>query len=282
MMQPLLADFLLYLRVEKGLSPLTLEAYQADITRFLQVCAHPFDQEDIIQHLCEMKNQGYASATIARTLISIKVFSRFLYFENHILQDPSLSLESPKLWNLIPDILTLEEVERLLKAPNATTYLGARDQAILEVLYASGLRVSELCALLLLNVDDSSLKVLGKGNKERIVPIGSKALAAVDHYLNFRESFNSEYLFLSCKGKPMQRTCVWRMVKQYASKAHILKSISPHTLRHSFATHLLEKGADLRIIQEMLGHSNIATTDRYTHVSSSHLKEAFSKFHPRK
>jgi integrase/recombinase XerD len=274
-------EFLLYLRVEKGLSPLTIEAYQSDIGRFLQNYPLPIDQEGIIHHLSHLKNLGYAPASIARTLIAIKVFSRFLYRERLSNNDPSLGLESPKLWQLIPEVLTLHEVERLLSAPNPTTHLGARDKAILEVLYASGLRVSELCNLQLHNVDDLSLKVYGKGGKERVVPIGAPAIAAIDRYLCFREIFQSEYLFLSQKGRALNRESVWRIVKRYAKEAQIVKSISPHTLRHSFATHLLENGADLRIIQEMLGHANIATTDRYTHVTPSRLQHSFSQFHPR-
>lgn len=280
-MKALLAEFLLYLQAEKGLSPLTIGAYKHDIEQFLLHNAPPLNQEQIIDHLATLKNKGYATATIARALIALKVFCRFLYRENIFEYDATQGLESPKLWQLIPEVLTLEEVEHLLHAPDPTHYLGARDQAILEVLYASGLRVSELCGLLLYSVDDTAIKVFGKGGKERVIPIGAKALTAIDHYLCFREQFSSEHLFLTRKGRPLHREGIWRMVKRYAKEAKINKSISPHTLRHSFATHLLENGADLRIIQEMLGHSNIATTDRYTHVSASHLQESFNKFHPR-
>ncbi len=279
--QPLLTEFIAYLRSEKGLSPHSVEAYGRDVAHFLEQSSSPLRQEALISHLASLQARGLASATLARTLISIKVFFRFLYREKLIDQDLSQGLESPKLWQLIPEILTLEEVEKLLGAPDSDTCQGSRDRAILEVLYASGLRVSELCTLTLHSIDENAVKVRGKGGKERVIPIHSKAIAAVDHYLNRRENFPSETLFLTEKGKPISRILVWKLVKHYAKAAGIIKNISPHTLRHSFATHLLENGADLRIIQEMLGHANIATTDRYTHLSTSLLQEAFHRFHPR-
>lgn len=280
-MHTLLSDFIVYLRSEKGLAQNSIEAYGRDIGGFLEKFSSPFHQDQLIQHLSFLKAQGYASTSVARMLISLKVFFRFLYREKIIERDISQSMESPKLWQLIPEVLTLEEVERLLNAPSTQTYLGARDRAILEVLYASGLRVSELCGLTLYCVGDDALRVLGKGGKERVVPVGKKALNALDHYLCFRDQFSSERLFLSQKGKPLDRVAIWRMVKHYAKQGGIQKPISPHTLRHSFATHLLENGADLRVIQEMLGHASIATTDRYTHVTASRLHSSFSQFHPR-
>jgi integrase/recombinase XerD len=280
-MEPLLTDFIAYLRSEKGLSPHSIEAYGRDIKGFLEKFSPPFHQDQLIQHLSVLKNKGYAAASITRALFSLKVFCRFLYREKILDQDVSQAIESPKLWQLIPEVLSMEEVELLLDTPPTQTYLGARDKAILEILYASGLRVSELCSLTLYSIDEEAVRVLGKGGKERVVPIGKKALDAIDHYLCLREQFQSEKLFLTRKGKPIERVGVWRMVKRYAKKAGIAKTISPHTLRHSFATHLLERGADLRVIQEMLGHANIATTDRYTHISASSLRESFTKFHQR-
>ncbi|MCB1135379.1 MAG: tyrosine-type recombinase/integrase, partial [Chlamydiia bacterium] len=174
--------------------------------------------------------------------------------------------------------------DALLSQPNPKTALGARDRAILELLYASGLRVSELCSLKINDVDDDALKVMGKGSKERIVPLGRKALEAIDFYLlHYRERWDSKKqrrLFLTRTGKDLDRISVWKMVKRYAREAGIQKSISPHTLRHSFATHLLDNGADLRVIQEMLGHATITSTDRYTHVSQTQVQEAFHRFHP--
>lgn len=280
-MNNLLVDFIAYLRSEKGLSPHSVEAYNRDVQAFLETFKPPFHPSQLIQHLAVLHAKGCASSSMARALIALKVFCRFLYREKILDQDISLGLDSPKLWQLIPEVLTCDEVDRLLTIADTKTYLGARDQAILEVLYASGLRVSELCSLTIYAVDDASVKVMGKGGKERVVPLGSQALAAVDRYLCMREHFSSDTLFLTEKGKPIDRVSVWRMVKRYSQAAGIVKSISPHTLRHSFATHLLENGADLRIIQEMLGHTNIATTDRYTHVSAAHLQQAFVQFHPR-
>lgn len=239
--------------------------------------------QDVVTHLSSLRQRGYASSSIARALIALKVFFRFLFREQMIDKDLSTLLETPKLWQLVPEVMTQAEVSRLLDAPDVTTEMGARDRAIIEVLYASGLRVSEVCGLTLYSIDEGSVKVLGKGEKERIVPIGQKALEAVDHYLvNYRDAHEGEALFVTKRGRPIDRVAIWKLIKKYAKQVGITKNISPHTLRHSFATHLLDHGADLRIIQEMLGHSNIATTDRYTHVSQSRLIESFNKFHSRK
>ena len=281
-MDETLDDFLSYLCSEKGLSPNTIEAYGRDVKNFLTTFSAPITQEKIIHHLSNLKKKSYASASIARALMSLKVFCRFLRREGILEQDAAQAIESPRLWQCIPDILTIEEAASLLEAPDTKSYKGVRDRAVLEVLYASGLRVSELCSLTLYSISDEAVKVMGKGGKERLVPIGQKALAAVDRYLCYRLPFTHERLFLTEKGKALDRGAVWKMVKEYARKAEITKCISPHTLRHSFATHLLEMGADLRLIQDMLGHASIATTDRYTHVSALRLQEAFEKFHPRK
>lgn len=282
-----LTDFIAYLRSEKGLAPLSIEAYVRDISVFLdQMQNEAYTVEEVVSHLACMKSEQYASSSIARALISIKIYFRFLYREKIIRINLCEQLETPKLWQLIPEVLTHAEIERLIQAPDLNTFTGVRDRAIIEVLYASGLRVSELCTLTLYDIDASSVKVMGKGRIERLVPIGSAALAAVDRYLTlYRDRFESDRnaaLFLTQRGNPLDRTAVWKLIKSYAKKAGILKSISPHTLRHSFATHLLDGGADLRVIQEMLGHASIASTDRYTHVSSTRLQQAFEKFHPRK
>jgi len=273
-----LLDFLNYLRGERGLSPHTIAAYQRDIASFE---FQELTQETLCQHLARMQAEGYAPASIARALIACKVFHKFLIREGLIPQQ-ALYLDTPKLWQLLPDVLTCVEVERLLAAPDPTTYLGSRDKAILEVLYASGLRVSELCALDLYAIDDGAVRVLGKGGKERVVPIGSQALQAVDHYLlYFRGHHACDRLFLTKRHQAIHRVEVWRQVKSYAKQAGIKKNIYPHALRHAFATHLLENGAELRVIQDMLGHASIATTDRYTRVSIQHVHDAFQKFHPR-
>lgn len=259
-----------------------MEAYSRDIHAFLEKNLPPFHQDQIVRHLSEMTVKHYAPASRARALIALRVFCRFLHREGVLEKNIAEVIESPKLWQLIPEVLSIEEVGKLLSMPVVTSYEGARDRAILEVLYASGLRVSELCGLSLYSVGDEAVKIFGKGGKERCVPIGKQALSAVDYYLTFRDPFDSDFLFLTSKGKPLDRCTVWRIVKHYGRQAQIKKSISPHTLRHSFATHLLEMGADLRVIQEMLGHANIATTDRYTHLSMTHLQESFAKYHPRK
>jgi len=290
-MQEHIDDFINYIASEKGLSRNTIEAYQRDISYFVaflhQKQISSFNQVEashVISFLGQLQ-ADFASASLCRILIAIKVLFRFLTREGLVPVNIGIYLHTPKLWQLIPDVLTYDEVELLLKQPDVSSEQGARDKAILEVLYASGLRVSELCMLDLYSLDDSSLRVMGKGSKERIVPIGEAALAAVDHYLtHYRDAFDSEKqlaLFVSRLGKRIDRVSIWRMIKQYAKQTGILKNISPHTLRHSFATHLLDNGADLRVIQEMLGHASISSTDRYTHISRSRLQESFQAFHPR-
>lgn len=287
-----LSDFIIYISSEKGLARNTIEAYQRDGSSFIDYLQKQgvnaftdMDQRHIISFLSTYKTAEYASSTICRTLVTLKVLCRFLRRENITPTNVALYLESPKLWQLIPEVLTCEEMDKLLQAPDTTTPVGARDKAIIEVLYASGLRVSEVCTLGIYDVDDNYVKVMGKGRKERVVPIGKKAIEAVDNYLTHHRRADPEdynpILFVSKTGKPIDRILVWRMIKDYAVKAGIKKSISPHTLRHSFATHLLDNGADLRVIQEMLGHSNISSTDRYTHISSNRLQEAFTTFHTR-
>jgi integrase/recombinase XerD len=263
----------------------TLEAYGRDLRAFSRsIGATPLQgvsSDAVITHFQGLKEQGAASSSLCRALVAVKVFFRFLKREKLNDHDPTTFLEGPKLWQLIPEVLTQEEVSRLLEAPDRETSVGVRDRAILQVMYASGLRVSELCSLNVGDVADDQVRVMGKGRKERVVPIAASAVEAVDDYLvRFRQEGEGA-LFLSSRGKRIDRTTVWERVKVYANKVGISKTISPHTLRHSFATHLLENGADLRLIQEMLGHANIATTDRYTHVSHQHLQEAFTKFHPK-
>ena len=274
--------FLSYLGSEKGLSKNTLQAYRRDVESFIRYLqGRAATEDDFLGFLRLVKDKGLASSSICRFLVSLKVFFRFLKKEGWLLKDPTIHLDSPKLWQLIPEVLTVQEVTRLLAQPHPESLIGARDKAILEVLYASGLRVSELCGLNIQDVGDEAIRVRGKGSKERIVPIALSALKSIDYYIGkFRED-QQEALFLGVKGKRIDRITVWLRVKLYGKKAGILKEISPHTLRHSFATHLLENGADLRVIQELLGHSHIGTTDRYTHISHKHLHEAFEKFHPR-
>lgn len=282
-------DFLNYLTSEKGFAQNTLQAYGRDIEMFLQhVKILKFDEvteEHLMAFLSMLQEKGYASSSITRTFMALKVFFRFLKREGIISINPTLYLNTPKLWQLIPEVLSSNEVEKLLHAPDISTDQGCCDRAILELLYSSGLRVSELCQLKITDVDDEFVKVNGKGGKERIVPIGKAAILAIDDYLNrFRDQAGNERqsaLFISSKGNPLTRFEIWKRIKNYAKSAGVVKNISPHTLRHSFATHLLDGGADLRVIQELLGHASISSTDRYTHISHSRLVEAFEAFHPR-
>ena len=276
-------DFLSYIGAEKGLSINTIEAYGKDIRRFCEGAKHVVVEEDIVDHLAALKEQGFASSSIYRNLMALRVFFRFLRREGLIETDPTELLDSPKMWQLIPEVLSGEEVEALLRAPEDEDEEGMRDKAILETLYATGIRASELCSLNIHDVGESTIRVLGKGGKERIVPIGEEALSAIDAYLGKWRNDKGEKrpLFLSKRGRRLNRTTLWERVKFYAKQAGIEKEISPHTLRHSFATHLLDHGADLRVIQEMLGHADIGTTDRYTHLSKKRLFEAFDTFHPR-
>lgn len=284
-----LKEFVSYIASEKGLAPNSVEAYGRDASAFVQFLQDAgvanfkeVQERHIVSFLSQLKDQHYASSSIARALITIKVLFHFLKREAITPHNVALYLETPKLWQLIPEVLSCEEIDRLFSQPDVTTLWGARDKAILEVLYSSGLRVSEVCGLDIQHVDDQFVRVKGKGSKERLVPIGKKAIEAIDAYHYLRPDSDIQALFLTNRGKRISRDDVWRMIKRYGKKAGILKNISPHTLRHSFATHLLDNGADLRVIQEMLGHSNIATTDRYTHVSRAHLRESFDSFHPRR
>lgn len=280
--QNALNDFLSYAGAERGLSPNTLKAYGKDLTLFFEQAPPLFSitEKDLFSFLEKRRAMGLSSSTLCRNAIALKVFFRFLKRERLLDTNIAHYLESPRLWQLIPEVLTIDETDRLLAMATEP-----REKAILELLYASGLRVSELCDLSLYDIDEHTVRVKGKGGKERLVPIGTPALKALDTYLSGpRDLFKSEtetHLFLSAKGRSIDRIYVWRLIKKLARLAGITKNISPHTLRHSFATHLLERGADLRVIQDFLGHSNIQTTDRYTHISQKQVQEAFYRCHNR-
>ncbi len=283
-MSDLRLDFLDYIRSERGLSSHTIEAYGRDIQCFATfLTAKDWKSvvpEDIHRFTAHLKGKNFASSTICRMLVAVKVFFRFLKKEGEISLDLGRYFETPKMWQLVPEVLSMEEVDLLLAQPE----MGTRDRAILELLYATGIRVSELCSLRINDLSDTFVKVRGKGKKERVVPVGKRAIEAIDRYLlEARGEMKEENgaLFVSTRGKPIDRITVWNRVKAYAKGAGIGKEVSPHTLRHSFATHLLENGADLRLIQDMLGHEDIGTTDRYTHVTGNRLKAAFKAFHPR-
>ena len=288
-MKALIRDFLIYLSSEKGLAKNTLLAYEGDLLSFFDFLGKKevssIDKSDLIAFLESKQKNEQASSSICRALISIKLFFRFLKRESILATEGIEFLESPKIWQLVPEVMTIDEVDRLLREPDSNSFIGSRDRAILEVLYGSGIRVSEACGLNFQDIGEGSVRVLGKGGKERIVPLAKASLAKVDEYLvRFRDGIKSkepEAVFITNRGFRIDRIGIWTRVKFYSEKLGLQKNISPHTLRHSFATHLLENGADLRVIQEMLGHSHIATTDRYTQISQKHLTEAFDSFHPR-
>ncbi len=289
----LFEDFLNYLSVEKGLAANTLEAYRQDLARYRAFLDkekvtdwRKVTRTHILKYLSAEGKRGLESSSIARGLVSIKLFHRFLIKERHVENDVTSVLESPKLWKKLPQFLTAQEMESILKMPDVKTATGIRDLALLECLYATGMRVSEITGIPLGNVylENRFIKCRGKGDKERLVPLGSKAIEACQDYLRRVRSkmkARTDHFFLGRGGEGLTRQFVWQMIKRYARLAGITKEITPHTFRHSFATHLLERGADLRVVQELLGHSDIATTQIYTHVSGHRLKSVHAKFHPR-
>ncbi|MDN3504150.1 MAG: tyrosine recombinase XerD [Rhabdochlamydiaceae bacterium] len=282
-MNPYLEDFILSITAERGLSDNTRLAYKSDLERFESFLDYPLEtasSADVVSFLGALQEKNLASATIVRCSMSLRVFYRFLKREKAIEVDPTTNIEGGKIWQKIPEILTQENITQLFKHQDVTKNLGARDHAILKLMYAAGIRVSELCSLNITDLGLDSLRVMGKGAKERMVPVAKVAIEAVDNYLSMRDDKNKA-LFITSKGKRIDRQVVWHLVKKWGKKAGITKEISPHTLRHSFATHLLENSADLRVIQELLGHSDIATTERYMHISKAHVQKSFEDFHPR-
>lgn len=284
-----------YLIVEKGLSRNTLAAYLSDLQRFkdfIQQEALPAFQnlmpDHITGYLAERRRQGVAARTLARELVSIKTLYRFLREEGTLAADPTEQISTPQQRQVLPDVLSLEEVEQLLEAPDRDTPLGKRDAAMLEVLYATGLRVSELVELSLGDVHAATgcIKVLGKGGKERLVPMGEVAAKRVEDYvlagrLELAKGRQAVALFINRSARRLTRQALWKIVRKYVHQVAIHKSISPHTLRHSFATHLLAGGADLRSLQHMLGHVDISTTQIYTHVVQQRLQAVYTAHHPR-
>lgn len=290
----LIARFVDYLRTEKGLSRNTLESYGRDLDHYQQYLRQAgqnlatVSRGTVVAYLMWLQKQGRATATVARRLAALRAFYQFMLRENYISSDPTANLESPKLERKLPRVLTVKEVELLLQQPDLHLPAGLRDRAMLEVLYATGIRVSELVNLRMedVNLEMGYLRCLGKGDKERIIPLGRMAVRAVrDYLLHARPRLLAQpqerTLFLNHQGGKLTRQGFWKIVKRYARAARIEKDITPHTLRHSFATHLLENGADLRSVQEMLGHADISTTQIYTHVTKGGLKEVYARAHPR-
>ncbi|MGI9533591.1 MAG: site-specific tyrosine recombinase XerD [Thermodesulfobacteriota bacterium] len=293
--EDMLDSYLTYLVVIKGLSKNTATSYKTDIEKLFKYLVKnsiysvtQIKPNHLTDFIVDLNISGLGIKSINRCIVSIKQFFKYLLLENVISNDPTLDLIAPKMTRSIPDVLSLEEIEKILAAPDISTFEGLRDSAMLEVLYASGLRVSELTELTLsdLNEEHGYLIVFGKGSKERLVPIGQISLKKVKDYLSLSrpsliKNKISDYLFITRRGSNFTRQGFWKIVKNYSNKVGIKKSISPHTIRHSFATHLLENGADLRTIQMLLGHSDISTTQIYTHVEGKRLKEIHQKFHPR-
>lgn len=289
-------SFLNYLSVERSLSNNTIAAYRRDLAKYVSCLRNSginslsqSTRKDISDFMFRLKDNGLNASSIARNLAAIKVFYRFLVRERILKADPSGLLDSPRLWKRIPDALSFQEVEDLLKGPSLRQTQGIRDRAILEVMYATGMRVSEAVNLKVtdVNLDAGFARCIGKGSKERIVPLGKQAIKALRRYLEearpklLKKSQAETILFLSRLGKRVSRQSFWKIIKAYARKARIKKNIRPHTLRHSFATHLLEGGADLRSVQEMLGHADISTTQIYTHIDKNRLKLIHKTYHPR-
>jgi integrase/recombinase XerD len=290
-----ISSFLTYVRVEKGLSSNTVSAYRRDLVKFdvfaqkRKLLLEAVSRDDLVDFLASLYRLKLESRTVARHLVTLRNFFRFAQIHELITTDPSINLESPKIRRSLPGYLRLEEVERLLEQPDSTTALGLRDRAMLEVLYSTGLRVSELIGLRVSDLDSKvgCVRCIGKGDKERIVPVGRKALIMVEKYLRdarpklLGKLRGSPTLFVNRRGVSLSRVGVWKILSGYGKRAGLRVSLTPHMLRHSFATHLLERGADLRSVQLMLGHADISTTQIYTHVVEERLKQIYKAHHPR-
>ena len=294
-MEVAIRSFLSYLRVEKALSQNTIDAYRRDLEKFSAFAterglekAPQVKRADVVDFLASLYLRKLDARSVARHLVSLRQFFRFLLSEELISEDPVVTVESPKFRKSLPQFLSVEEVDRLLAQPDVSSALGLRDKAMIELLYSAGLRVSELCNLAVddLHVDAGSLRCIGKGNKERLVPVGKRALAVLQLYIKKARpeilgEHTSKYLFIIRKGNKLDRIAFWKNLALYGRKAGLRKALTPHMLRHSFATHLLDRGADLRSVQMMLGHSDISTTQIYTHVVEERLKQVYKAHHPR-
>lgn len=292
----LLERFAEYLELELGSSPRTREAYLRDLA-LLATWAHErhkvsgagaLEAAHLREWVYAQKDQGRAATTIKRRISALRTWYRFLLAEGVVKADPSEKLESPRGWRRLPDVLTVREVEQLIDAIPLEDEMAFRDRALLELAYGAGLRVSEWCSLEVKDVllDELVVRVFGKGGKERLVPIGRKAAGAVGMYLRelrpkLERGKGEGRMFLNSRGRPLQRMTAWTILKKIVERSGVTKPVTPHTLRHSFATHLLEGGADLRAVQEMLGHADISTTQLYTHVDREHLRQVHKQFHPR-
>ena len=278
-----IAAFALYMKAERGASIRSVEGYLRDVRQILSFCQINLLNDITTSRLMDWfkeKSSHYAGATLARKMVALQMALRFWHQEGFLSEAVQLAFSQPKVINRLPRALHLEEFRRMLSLLDSTTLEGARDTALFLMLYGCGLRVSEATSILLEHVGQDGLSVRGKRDKERFIPFASVVEKAVDHYLHLRGSIRSPYLFITPAGRPLDRIAIWRFIRDLSKKAGIDPPISPHSLRHTFATHLLEGGADLRIIQELLGHADIGTTDRYTHVADRVMAENFTKHHP--
>jgi integrase/recombinase XerD len=290
-----LRDFIHYISVEKGLAKNTLESYNRDLSAYIsylrQTGVQSLEESTrgcITGYLANLQRNGKATATLSRNLASIRSLYSYLFQERRIVENPATDMESPKLEKKLPCVLTTQEMDLLLDQPDQLQISGIRDKAMLEVIYATGIRVSEMMSLNVgdINLEAGFIRCVGKGSKERIIPLGSVAIRHVDRYLDegrpkmVRENGEAS-MFVNQHGKRLTRQGFWKILKKYAHSAKISKDITPHTMRHSFATHLLENGADLRSVQEMLGHADISTTQIYTQVTKRKLRDVYEKTHPR-
>jgi integrase/recombinase XerD len=286
--------FLNSLRVEKGLSDNTIQAYRRDMAKFAafaatrKLAAKDIQRSDVVDFLASLYRKGLDSRSVARHLVTIRHFFRFSLLEGYVRDDPAATIESPRFRQSLPEFLSVEEVDRLLARPDLNAVVGIRDRAMIELMYSCGLRVSELCGIRLadLQAESGCLRCVGKGNKERLVPVGRKALHAAQRYLRMSRpkllgECSSPFLFVNQAGSAVNRIAFWKLLGDYGRKAGLRKALTPHMLRHSFATHLLDRGADLRSVQMMLGHSDISTTQIYTHVVEERLKQVYRAHHPR-
>jgi integrase/recombinase XerD len=284
-----------FLALEQGASVQTSRAYKLDIARFVAYAnvkgaKSPIDvgARTLREYVYHLKDLGLSPASIRRNVSAVRTYFKFLLAEGHVVRDPSERLETPKKWRTLPDVLAVDEIEKLLTAPSLNEPLAFRDRAMLELAYGAGLRVSEWISLNVRDVmlPDHLVRVFGKGGKERLVPIGRRAIGAIAIYLRelrpkLEKGEGKGILFLNARGQPLSRMGAWKILRKYVDQVGITKPVSPHTLRHSFATHLLEGGADLRAVQEMLGHVDISTTQIYTHVDREYLRAVHKQFHPR-
>ncbi len=289
-------DYLRYSQVERGLSNNTITAYRQDLTSFISFLQQenftswPTQALDIDAFLAEQRDQNKATSSISRLITSLRKFYQWLVRQNIQKLNPMLEIDSPKKRHTLPVALTINEVNKLLQQPDTKKKLGLRDRALLETLYATGIRVSELINLKFTDLHEELklVKIFGKGSKERLIPISAVALSWIDSYkekvrdpLILKIGRNNDFIFLNSRGGSLTRQAVWQIIKHYCKLAGIQKNVTPHTLRHTFATHLLENGADLRVVQEILGHSDISTTQIYTNLSQKHILQVYEKTHPR-